>query len=96
MQVVTEVDTAVHVQEHVGEPTKRAFTIEELEALFDHADQQVTAIRSQGRKGWPPAGANASSPGARCGKMPGWVTYWPDARLSSFCAGACAPGTCPA
>lgn len=60
VQVVTEVNTAVHVQEYEGEPTKRAFTIKELEAFFDHADQQVTRIRGRGRKGWLPAFRDAT------------------------------------
>lgn len=60
VQVVTEVNTAVHMQEYEGEPTKRAFTIDELEALFDHADEQVTRIRDRGRKGWVPAFRDAT------------------------------------
>lgn len=60
MHVVTEVNTAVHVQEYEGEPTKRAFTIDELEAFFDHADQQVSRIRGRGRKGWLPAFRDAT------------------------------------
>ncbi|GAA0284596.1 hypothetical protein GCM10009527_095860 [Actinomadura nitritigenes] len=60
VHVVTEVNTAVHVQEYEGEPTKRAFTIDELEAFFDHADQQVSRIRGRGRKGWLPAFRDAT------------------------------------
>ena len=36
-------------------PSKRAFTLEELQAFFDHADAQVARIRAAGRKGWLPA-----------------------------------------
>jgi integrase/recombinase XerC len=60
IQVVHEWNTAVHVQEYEGEPSKRAFTIDELEAFFDHADEQVTRIRGQGRKGWLPAFRDAT------------------------------------
>jgi integrase len=55
VQVVHEWNTAVHVQDAEGDPAKRAFTIDELQALFDHADEQVTRIRAAGRKGWLPA-----------------------------------------
>ena len=38
VQVVHEWNTAVHVQQAEGDPIKRAFTIDELQAFFDHAD----------------------------------------------------------
>jgi integrase/recombinase XerC len=60
VQVCHEWNTAVHVQEAEAEPAKRAFTIEELQAFFDHADEQVTAIRGKGRKGWLPAFRDAA------------------------------------
>jgi site-specific recombinase XerD len=60
IQVVHEWNTAVHVQEYEGDPAKRAFTIDELQAFFDHADGQVTAIRGRGRKGWLPAFRDAT------------------------------------
>ncbi|MGH3180430.1 MAG: tyrosine-type recombinase/integrase [Streptosporangiaceae bacterium] len=60
IQIVHEWNTAVHVQEYEGEPAKRAFTIDELQAFFDHADAQVTAIRGRGRKGWLPAFRDAT------------------------------------
>ena len=41
-------------------PSKRAFTVDELEAFFDYADGQVEAIRSAGRKGWWPAFRDAT------------------------------------
>ena len=41
VQVCHEWNTAVHVQEAEGDPRKRAFTVDELQAFFDHADEQV-------------------------------------------------------
>ncbi|GHE72619.1 tyrosine-type recombinase/integrase [Streptomyces capitiformicae] len=55
VQVVHEWNTAVHVQDNESDPAKRAFTRAELQALFDHADEQVERIRARGRKGWLPA-----------------------------------------
>ncbi|MFF5211009.1 tyrosine-type recombinase/integrase [Streptosporangium sp. NPDC000396] len=55
IQVVHEWNTAVHVQDNESDPGKRAFTRPELEAFFDHADEQVARIRAFGRKGWLPA-----------------------------------------
>ena len=52
MQVCHEWNTAVHVQEAEGDPSKRAFTVDELQAFFDYADDQVGAVREAGRKGW--------------------------------------------
>jgi integrase/recombinase XerC len=52
VQVCHEWNTAVHVQDAEGDPRKRAFTRDELQALFDYADDQVTVIRGGGRKGW--------------------------------------------
>lgn len=52
VQVVHEWNAAVHVQDAESDPSRRAFTREELQALFDHADAQVAAIRGAGRKGW--------------------------------------------
>ena len=49
VQVVHEWNAAVHVHENEAEPRKRAFTLDELQALFDHADAQVTRVRGQGR-----------------------------------------------
>ncbi|MGH3203305.1 MAG: tyrosine-type recombinase/integrase [Streptosporangiaceae bacterium] len=54
VQVVHEWNTAVHVQENEADPRKRAFTLDELQALFDHADAQVGRVRGRGRKGWLP------------------------------------------
>jgi integrase/recombinase XerC len=60
VQVCHEWNTAVHVQQGESGPSKRAFTVGELEAFFDYADGQVEAIRSAGRKGWWPAFRDAT------------------------------------
>jgi site-specific recombinase XerD len=60
VQVVHAWNTAVHVQDNESDPGKRAFTIDELEAFFDHADGQVARIRAAGRKGWLPAFRDAT------------------------------------
>ncbi len=60
VQVCHEWNTAVHVQDTEGDPAKRAFTVVELQALFDYVDDQVTRIRGAGRKGWLPAFRDAT------------------------------------
>src|SRR5215218_5329833 len=55
VQVVHEWNAAVHAQQAEADPSKRAFTLEELQAFFDHADAQVARIRAAGRKCWLPA-----------------------------------------
>jgi integrase/recombinase XerC len=55
VQVVHECNAAVHAQQAEADPSRRAFTLEELQAFFDHADAQVARIRAAGRKGWLPA-----------------------------------------
>jgi integrase/recombinase XerC len=55
VQVVHEWNAAVHAQQAEADPSKRAFTLEELQAFFDYADAQVARIRGAGRKGWLPA-----------------------------------------
>jgi hypothetical protein len=50
VQVVHEWNTAVHVQASEADPRKRAFTLDELQSLFDHADAQVGRVRGDGRK----------------------------------------------
>jgi site-specific recombinase XerD len=60
VQVVHEWNTAVHVQAGEGDPRKRALTVEELQALFDRADERVARIRTLGRKGWLPAFRDAT------------------------------------
>jgi site-specific recombinase XerD len=57
---VHEWNTAVHVQAAEGDPVKRAFTIDELQSFFDHADGEVARIRAAGRKGWLPAFRDAT------------------------------------
>ena len=61
VQVVHEWNTAVHVQQNEADPRKRAFTLDELQALFDHADAQVGRVRGGGRKGWLPAFRDAAA-----------------------------------
>ncbi|MGK3111408.1 hypothetical protein ACPCYV_47885, partial [Streptomyces mordarskii] len=51
----TDLTTAVHMQECEAEAPKRAFTRDELQAFFDHADDEVSRVRGRGRKGWLPA-----------------------------------------
>lgn len=60
VQVVHEWNAATHVQEAESDPTRRAFTRDELQAFFDHADDQVVRIRAAGRKGWLPAFRDAA------------------------------------
>jgi site-specific recombinase XerD len=60
IQVVHEWNTAEHIQEAEADPAKRAFTRDELIALFDYADDQVGRIRTGGRKGWLPAFRDAT------------------------------------
>jgi site-specific recombinase XerD len=52
IQVINEVNSAAHVADSESEPSKRAYTRDELQALFDHADDQVARKRALGRKGW--------------------------------------------
>jgi integrase/recombinase XerC len=61
VQVVHEWNTAVHVQDSEADPRKRAFTLDELQALFDHADEQVVRVRGGGRKGWLPVFRDAAA-----------------------------------
>lgn len=55
VQVFFEWNTAVHAEEFEGQPTKRPFTRQELQRLFDHADDEVGRTVNEGRKGWLPA-----------------------------------------
>ncbi|MEU8310732.1 site-specific integrase [Actinomadura sp. NPDC048955] len=52
IQIVHEWNTAVHLQENEADPSKRAFTRDELQAFFDHADDQIHRVRGAGHKGW--------------------------------------------
>jgi site-specific recombinase XerD len=60
IQVCHEWNTAVHLQESEADPSKRAFTRDELQAFFDHADDQIHRVRGAGRKGWLPAFRDAT------------------------------------
>jgi len=60
VQVVHDWNSAVHVQDAESDPSRRAFTRTELQAFFDHADDQVALIRSAGREGWLPAFRDAA------------------------------------
>ncbi len=51
-QVCHPWNTATHVQDAEGRGGLRAFTVEELQAFFDCADELVVASRRRGRKGW--------------------------------------------
>lgn len=51
VQVCHEWNTAEHLSEFEGRPGNRAFTLEELQALFDVMDAAVEAVRRRGRKG---------------------------------------------
>lgn len=55
VQVFFEWNTAVHAEEFEGRPTKRPFTREELQRLFDRADDEVGRTTAAGQKGWQPA-----------------------------------------
>jgi integrase/recombinase XerC len=50
-QVCTEWNRTRHVDEYEGDPRRRPFRLAELQALFDHADDEVDRIRRAGRKG---------------------------------------------
>jgi site-specific recombinase XerC len=51
IQVCTEANTVQHVAEYEGNPKRRPFTRDELQALLDHADAQVGKAVTGGRKG---------------------------------------------
>ena len=51
-QICFEWNTALHATDYEARPGRRALTRAELQALFDHADDQVAAARTSGRKGW--------------------------------------------
>ncbi|MFI6810278.1 tyrosine-type recombinase/integrase [Streptomyces luteogriseus] len=58
--MVYDWNAAAHADEAEGEPERRAFTRPELEAFFDHADEEVLRVRGKGRKGWLPAFRDAA------------------------------------
>lgn len=51
VQVCHDWNTAQHVAVYEGRPGRRAFTYDELQTLFDAADDRVEQIRKRGRKG---------------------------------------------
>lgn len=59
-QVFFEWNTAPHVQEYDSRPTKRPYTREELQTLFDHADGEVERVAKAGTKGWQAAYRDAT------------------------------------
>lgn len=52
VQICHEWNTATHVQEAAGRPKKRPLTRDELQDLFDYADDRVERALKLGRKGW--------------------------------------------
>ena len=52
VQVCHEWNTARHVQEAGGRPGKRPYTRDELQDLFDCADERAVHARESGNKGW--------------------------------------------
>lgn len=54
-QVFFEWNTAPHVQAYDGRASKRPYTREELDALFEHADKEVERIGKSSKKGWQAA-----------------------------------------
>ncbi|MGF1427097.1 tyrosine-type recombinase/integrase [Kitasatospora sp. LaBMicrA B282] len=50
-QLLDERNTVAHVGEYEGDPRRRPFTYDEVQQLFDAADQRVEDIRRRGRKG---------------------------------------------
>lgn len=59
-QVFFDWNTARHVQEDDSQPQRRPYTREELDALFDHADDEVERIGTTSRKGWQAAYRDAT------------------------------------
>jgi site-specific recombinase XerD len=59
-QVFFEWNTATHVQDNEQSPAKRAFTKQELQDFFDHADDRVALVAASARKGWLPAYRDAT------------------------------------
>ena len=55
VQVFFDWNTAVHAEEFEGQPAKRPFTRDELQRLFDHADDEVGRVGASSRKGWQSA-----------------------------------------
>ncbi len=51
-QVFHEWNTAVHRNDNEARPDRRPLSRDELQAFFDHADDQVARLAADGRKGW--------------------------------------------
>lgn len=51
-QVCFEWNTAAHLADYEGRPQRRALTKQELQRLFDYADDRVGVARRSGHKGW--------------------------------------------
>ena len=51
IQVCHEWNTAVHLEDYEGRPGRRPLTRTEVQALLDHADEQVDRAARSGRKG---------------------------------------------
>jgi DNA-binding Xre family transcriptional regulator len=51
-QVFHEWNTAVHRNDSEARPERRPLSRDELQAFFDHADDQVARVTGTGRKGW--------------------------------------------
>jgi integrase/recombinase XerC len=54
-QVCTRQNTPRHAQDGESRPERRAFTVCELQAFFDHLAGRVARVHGAGRKGWIPA-----------------------------------------
>lgn len=46
-QICHEWNTANHVADYEGDPARRPFTRDELQAFFDYADDRVAAARAR-------------------------------------------------
>ena len=60
VQVCHEWNTVAHVVEMEARPAVRPLTRDEVQALFDYADEQVDVGRRLGRKGWQAAWRDAT------------------------------------
>jgi len=60
VQICHEWNTVAHLADDEGRPGNRPLTREELQALFDHADERVARVRALGRKGWSAAFRDAT------------------------------------
>lgn len=58
-QLLHEHNSVVHASEFEGQPARRPLSYDEIQALFDAADQRVEDIRDRGRKGGLAAHRNA-------------------------------------